>query len=79
MKQYELLHSLFVGIEVSMKENVVHAMPFSPEDHPGHALVRFSAPNTPAGSVGIVEKVSDFLKFYPDVIQVVIALEATSV
>ena len=32
MKQYELLHSLFVGIDVSMKENVVHAMPFSPED-----------------------------------------------
>ena len=28
MKQYELLHSLFVGIDVSMKENVVHAMPF---------------------------------------------------
>lgn len=79
MKQYELLHSLFVGIDVSMKENVVHAMPFSPEDHPGHAHLRFSAPNTPAGSVGIVEKVSDFLKFYPDVIQVVIALEATSV
>ena len=79
MKQFELLHSLFVGIDVSMKENVVHAMPFSPEDHPGHAHLRFSAPNTPAGSAEIIEKVGDFLKFYPDVTQVAIALEATSV
>ena len=42
-------------------------MPFFPEDHPGHAHLRFSAPNTPAGSVRNCRKASDFLKFYPDV------------
>lgn len=47
MKQFELLHSLFVGIDVSMKENVVHAMPFSPEDHPGMRTCVFLPPTLP--------------------------------
>lgn len=73
MKKEDILSTLFVGIDVSLKTNVVCALDFS-----SNKLLAFSAENNHSGAVLIAERVSDCLKA-GSFIKVIIALESTSV
>lgn len=73
MKKADLLSTLFVGIDVSSKENVVCAI-----DYEAQKLLRFSVQNNHPGAVEMAEKLHEFLTGNPDVNKLVVALESTS-
>lgn len=74
MKKIDFLHTLFVGIDVSSKNNVVCAIDFEQTKH-----VKLSVPNSHSGALMLADALCDFLdtqnrKFKT----VIIALESTS-
>lgn len=73
MKKADLLSTLFVGIDVSSRENVVCAI-----DYEAQKLLRFSVQNNQPGAVKMAEKLHEFLSGNLDVNKLVIALESTS-
>jgi transposase len=73
MKKADLLSTLFVGIDVSSRENVVCAI-----DYEAQKLLRFSVQNNHPGAVEMAEKLKEFLAGNPDVNKLVVALESTS-
>lgn len=73
MKKAELLSTLFVGIDVSSRENVVCAIDYEAQKH-----LRFSVLNNQPGAIMLATKLQEFLLGNREVDKVVIALEATS-
>jgi len=72
MKNSEFLSTLFVGIDVSARENVVCAINFEQE-----RLLKFSVPNAQSGADDIAFKLSVLLS-KKDFNHVIIAMESTS-
>lgn len=73
MKKADLLSTLFVGIDVSSRENVVCAI-----NYEAQKLLQFSVQNNHPGAVEMAEKLHKFLTGNPDVNKLVVALESTS-
>ncbi|HWR42072.1 IS110 family transposase [Sporomusa sp.] len=73
MKKADLLSTLFVGIDVSSRENVVCAI-----DYEAQKLLRFSVPNNHPGAVEMAEKLHAFLYENRDINKLMVALESTS-
>lgn len=73
MKKADLLSTLFVGIDVSSRENVVCALDFEQQKR-----LQFSVPNNQPGAVKMAEKLQQFFSVNRDVNQLVVALESTS-
>ena len=55
MKKADLLSTLFVGIDVSSRENVVCAIDFEQQKR-----LRFSVPNNQPGAIMMAEKLQQF-------------------
>ncbi|MCR1900314.1 IS110 family transposase [Irregularibacter muris] len=72
MKKSEYLSSLFVGIDVSARENVVCALNFEQDK-----LLQFAVPNSQTGADEIADKLSVLLS-NSNFTRVIIALESTS-
>lgn len=73
MKKADLLSTLFVGIDVSSRENVVCAIDFEAQK-----LLRFSVQNNHPGAVEMATKLHEFLSGNRDINRLMIALESTS-
>lgn len=73
MKKADLLSTLFVGIDISSRENVVCAIDFEEQK-----LLRFSVPNNQPGAVEMAERFHAFFSKNKDVNRLVVALESTS-
>jgi len=73
MKKADLLSTLFVGIDVSSRENVVCAI-----DYEAQKLLRFSVPNNHPGAIEMAEKLHAFLCGNRDINKLMVALESTS-
>jgi transposase len=73
MKKEDILSTLFVGIDVSSKSNVVRAIDFFSTIH-----LAFEVENNHPGAVQLVNKLAEFLR-NSDLYRVVIAMEATSI
>lgn len=73
MKKADLLSTLFVGIDVSSRENVVCAIDFEQQKR-----LQFSVPNNQPGAIKMAEKLQQFFSDNKDVNKLVIALESTS-
>ncbi len=73
MKKADLLSTLFVGIDVSSRENVVCAI-----DYEAQKLLRFSVQNNQPGAVQMAEKLREFLSGNHEVNKLMVALESTS-
>ena len=73
MKKADLLSTLFVGIDVSSRENVVCAIDFEQQKR-----LKFSVPNNQPGAVMMAEKLQQFFSDNTDVNKLVVALESTS-
>lgn len=73
MKNADILSTLFVGIDVSSRENVVCALDFEQQKR-----LRFSVPNNQPGAVKMAETLHQFLSGNQDVNKLVVALESTS-
>ncbi len=74
MKKLDFLSTLFVGIDVSARSNVVCALDFS-----SNKLLTFSVVNNHPGALEMVQKCSDFLANNKQFKTVIFALESTSV
>lgn len=74
MKKLDFLSTLFVGIDVSSKSNVVCALDFS-----SNKLLEFSVSNNHPGALDMAKKLCDFLTITPKFKTVIFALESTSV
>lgn len=72
MKKSEYLSTLFVGIDVSARENVICALNFEQDK-----LLQFAAPNSQSGADDIADKLSTLLA-NNNFNHVIIALESTS-
>jgi len=72
MKNSEFLTTLFVGIDISARENVVCALNFEQD-----RLLRFSVPNAQSGADEIAHRLSVLLS-NEDFNHVIIAMESTS-
>lgn len=73
MKKADLLSTLFVGIDVSSRENVVCAI-----NYEAQKLLRFSVQNNHPGAVEMAEKLHSFLSGNLEINRLIIALESTS-
>jgi transposase len=73
MKKADLLSTLFVGIDVSSRENVVCAI-----DYEAQKLLRFSVHNNQPGAVEMAKNLQEFLSGKHEVNKLVVALESTS-
>ncbi|MDR1754104.1 MAG: IS110 family transposase, partial [Eubacterium sp.] len=73
MKKADLLSTLFVGIDISSRENVVCAIDFEAQK-----LLRFSVANNHPGAVLMAEKLQAFLTGNKDINKLIVALESTS-
>jgi len=73
MKNHEVLSTLFVGIDVDSRFNVVCAIDFGEESY-----LRDSFSNNHPGSVSLAEKLASIMNEHPEFSRLVIALEATS-
>ena len=74
MKKLDFLSTLFVGIDVSARSNVVCALDFS-----SNKLLTFSVSNNNPGASEMVQRFSDFLASNKQFKTVIFALESTSV
>ncbi|MEN6412647.1 MAG: IS110 family transposase [Veillonellales bacterium] len=74
MKKADLLSTLFVGIDISSRENVVALLDFESSK----PLISFSVANNQPGAVELAQKLADFLGFHTDLTRLMIALESTS-
>jgi len=73
MKNHSVLSTLFVGIDVSSKNNVVCAIDFDQARH-----LQFSVQNNQPGAATLVEKLSRFLVQNGKFTSLIIAMESTS-
>jgi transposase len=73
MKKADLLSTLFVGIDVSSRENVVCAI-----DYEAQKLLRFAVQNNHPGAVEMAEKLHAFLSGHREINRLMVALESTS-
>lgn len=73
MKKADLLSTLFVGIDVSSRENVLCAIDYEAEKH-----LTFSVSNNQPGAVVMAERLQKFLSGNKDMDRLVVALESTS-
>lgn len=74
MKKIDFLHTLFVGIDVSSKNNVVCAIDFETTKH-----VKLSVANSHSGALELADSLCDFLDTQNGRFKtVMIALESTS-
>ncbi len=74
MKKLDFLSTLFVGIDVSSKSNVVCALDFS-----SNKLLDFSVSNNHPGALDMAQKLYNFLTINPKFKTVIFALESTSI
>ena len=73
MKNREVLSTLFVGIDVSSKNNEVCVIDFDETSY-----LKTSVSNNHPGAVALAEKLADIMKQHPEFTRIVIAMEATS-
>ena len=74
MKKADLLSTLFVGIDVSSRENVVCFLNFQSQK----PLLTFPVPNNQPGASELVDKIVAFMSQHDDLSHVTVALESTS-
>jgi transposase len=73
MKNREVLSTLFVGIDVSSKNNVVCVIDFDETPY-----LKIAVSNNQPGAVTLAEKLADIMNGHPEFTRLVIALESTS-
>jgi transposase len=73
MKKADLLSTLFVGIDVSSRENVVCAI-----DYESQKLLRFSVSNNQPGALEMAQKFHALLYGNREINKLIVALESTS-
>jgi transposase len=74
MKKADLLSTLFVGIDISSRKNVVALLNFESSK----PLLSFSVANNQPGAMELAQKLADFLRSHSDLSSLMIALESTS-
>ena len=74
MKKTDLLSTLFVGIDISSRSNVVALLDFESQK----PLCTFSVANNQPGAMELAQQLLDFLGSRPDLEKLVVALESTS-
>ena len=74
MKKADLLSTLFVGIDISSRENVVALLDFESSK----PILSFAVANNQPGAVDLAQKLADFLSSHRDLSRLMIALESTS-
>lgn len=74
MKKADLLSTLFVGIDISSRENVVALLDFVSSK----PIMSFAVANNQPGAVELAQKLADYLRSHRDLSRLMIALESTS-
>lgn len=74
LKKADLLTTLFVGIDISSRENVVAVMNFESNK----PIASFAVPNNEPGAIEMAEKISGFITPENGLDRLVIGLESTS-
>lgn len=74
MKKADLLSTLFVGIDISSRSNVVALLDFESQK----PLQRFAVGNNQPGAVLLAKRLAAYLRTRKDLSQLVVALESTS-
>ena len=74
MKKADLLSTLFVGIDISSRENVVALMDFESTK----PIASFAVPNNEPGAEEMAKKISEFFTLESGLRRLVIGLESTS-
>lgn len=74
MKKADLLSTLFVGIDVSSRENVVCFLDFQSQK----PSASFSVPNNQPGASTMADRIVEFMHQHKDLLFVTVALESTS-
>jgi len=74
MKKADLLSTLFVGIDISSRENVVAFLDFESIK----PLCSFAVANNQPGAFELAQKLAFFLRSHPDLSRLMVALESTS-
>ena len=71
MKKADLLSTLFVGIDISSRENVVALLDFESSK----PILSFAVANNQPGAVDLAQNLADFLSSHRDLSRLMIALE----
>ena len=74
MKKADLLSTLFVGIDISSRSNVVALLDFESQK----PLQSFAVGNNQPGAVKLANRLADYLRSRKDLTKLVVALESTS-
>ena len=74
MKKADLLSTLFVGIDISSRNNVVALLDFESQK----TLQSFAVGNNQPGAVELANRLADYLHSRKDLTKLVVALESTS-
>ena len=74
MKKADLLSTLFVGIDISSRSNVVALLDFESQK----PLQSFAVGNNQPGAVELANRLADYLRSRKDLTKLVVALESTS-
>ena len=74
MKKADLLSTLFVGIDISSRSNVVALLDFESQK----TLQSFAVGNNQPGAVELANRLADYLRSRKDLTKLVVALESTS-
>lgn len=74
MKKADLLSTLFVGIDISSRENVVALLDFESS----RPIMSFAVANNQPGAVDLAQKLATYLRSHRDLSRLMIALESTS-
>ena len=74
MKKADLLSTLFVGIDISSRSNVVALLDFESQK----PLQSFAVGNNQPGALELAKRLADYLRSRKDLAQLVVALESTS-
>jgi hypothetical protein len=74
LKKADLLSTLFVGIDISSRNNVVALLDFESQK----TLQSFAVGNNQPGAVELANRLADYLRSRKDLTKLVVALESTS-
>lgn len=74
LKKTDLLSTLFVGIDISSRSNVVALLDFESQK----PLQTFSVANNQPGAIELAQHLREFIDSRPDLRKLVVALESTS-
>ena len=74
MKKADLLSTLFVGIDISSRSNVVALLDFESQK----TIQSFAVGNNQPGAVELANRLADYLRSRKDLTKLVVALESTS-